>query len=114
MSRKKREKVNIVYSTNKDYEYEYDDESVETLPPDEQELKVFHDRKMRKGKSVTIVSGFEGDDDDLKDLGKYLKSKCGVGGSVKEGEIIIQGELRDKIAQLLIDKGYTQTKKAGG
>lgn len=114
MSKKKNRK-GVVYSTNPDFEYEYDqDEVLETLAPDQQVLRVFIDRKMRKGKEVTLVTGFVGTEMDLKDLGKFLKSKCGVGGSVKDGEIIVQGNQRDKVVQLLLDKGYTKTKKSGG
>ncbi len=112
MSKKKRQ--NIVYSTNPSYEYEEESEVVETLINSEQELKVFVDRKQRKGKSVTIISNFIGNNDDLNDLGKTLKSKCGVGGSCKDGEILIQGELKDKIFDLLIKLGFTETKKIGG
>ena len=111
----KNRRTGIVFSTNPDFEYQYDDnESEETLEPSAQKLRVMIDRKQRKGKEVTLVTGFIGNEDDLKDLGKFLKSKCGVGGSVKDGEIIVQGNQRDKVVQLLLDKGYTQTKKAGG
>ncbi len=117
MSKKnKKHRTGIVFSTNPDFDYEYNEENedIETLAPQQQKLKVLIDRKKRKGKEVTLVIGFEGTDDDMKDLGKYLKSKCGVGGSVKDGEILIQGNQRDKVVQLLIDKGYSQTKKSGG
>ena len=78
-------------------------------------IRVHLEKKHRGGKSVSIVRGLEDlSDDDLKDLGKLLKSKCGVGGSVKDGEIIIQGEHRDKIIKLLIEQGYAKIKKAGG
>jgi translation initiation factor 1 len=104
----------IVYSTKSDFEYEYDtpDEAT-TLAPQQQNLKVWLDRKMRKGKVVTLVTGFTGTDDDLKDLAKMLKTKCGTGGSAKDGEIIIQGDVRDKVMTLLMDEGY-KAKKAGG
>ena len=116
MSKKnKKDRLGIVFSTDPDFEYNYDDgQDEETLEPHQQKLKVLIDRKKRKGKEVTLVSGFIGTDDDLKELGKYLKTKCGVGGSVKDGEILIQGNHRDKIVDLLKDKGYRNTKKSGG
>jgi translation initiation factor 1 len=113
MSKNKKRK-NVVYSTNPDFEYEEEYDDVETLDPAEQELKVLIDRKQRKGKSVTLVSGFIGNEEDLKDLAKKLKSKCGVGGSAKNDEILIQGELKEKVYGLLLELGYTKTKKVGG
>lgn len=108
-------KKNIVYSTNKNFEYEDDfDEEMEPLSPDEQKLKVMIDRKQRKGKSVTLITDFVGTDADLQTLGKTLKQKCGVGGSAKDGEILIQGEHKDKIFDILLKMGYKQTKKVGG
>ena len=112
MSKKKRK--NIVYSTNPNYEYEEEYDDIETLPEGEQQLKVLIDRKQRKGKTVTMVVDFEGSDDDLKELAKVLKSKCGVGGSTKDNEIIIQGAFKDKVYDLLVNMGYTRTKKVGG
>ncbi len=110
----KKKKIGVVYSTNPDYDYDYEErEEMETLEPNQQKLRVFIDRKMRKGKEVTIVESFVGTESDLKDLGKTLKSKCGVGGSVKDGEIIIQGNQKDKVYDLLIKMGYTNTKKKG-
>ena len=110
----KKSKKNIVYSTNPNYSYDDDDEDLETLNPEEQYLKVMIDRKQRKGKSVTLITGFVGSDEDLKDLSKTLKSKCGVGGSSKNGEVLIQGEFKDKTYDLLIDMGFKHTKKVGG
>jgi len=110
----KKKKINVVYSTNPDYGFEYDeDELQETLSPNEQTLYVSIDRKQRKGKEVTLVEGFVGTPDDLKDLGKMLKSKCGVGGSAKDGEIIIQGNVREKVCALLEKEGYSVKKKGG-
>ena len=104
----------MVYSTNDDFSYDYDgDFEEETLPPAEQNLKVMLDKKSRGGKQVTLVDGFVGTEDDLKDLGKLLKSKCGVGGSAKNGEILIQGDFRDKVLQLLQKEGY-RAKRVGG
>ncbi len=110
----KKNKIGVVYSTNPDYEYDFEEkENVDTLEPGQQKLRIFIDRKMRKGKEVTIVESFVGSEEDLKDLGKTLKSKCGVGGSVKDGEIIIQGNQKDKVYDLLVKMGYTNSKKKG-
>lgn len=107
-------KKNVVYSTNPDFNYEYDEElEEETLDPEDQTLYVSIDRKKRAGKEVTLVEGFVGSEDDLKDLGKTLKSKCGVGGTAKDGEILIQGSFKDKIADLLQGMGYNVKKKGG-
>ncbi|MEQ8909685.1 MAG: translation initiation factor [Vicingaceae bacterium] len=103
----------VVYSTNSDFEYDDEEEQIETLPPQQQTLEVHIDRKNRGGKTATLVKGFVGADDDLNQLGKLLKSSCGVGGSVKEGEVIIQGEKRDKVMQVLQKKGY-KVKRVGG
>ncbi len=103
------------YSTDPDYEYQFDDEQgTETVAPHAQKLRVSIDRKKRGGKKVTLVSGFIGQEEDLKTLGKQLKAKCGVGGSAKDGEILIQGDQRNKIVQFLKDMGYSNTKKSGG
>ena len=114
MAKKNKKKSNVVYSTNPNFEYEEDQqENQSTLPNGEQLLYVSIDRKKRKGKEVTLIENFVGDQDDLKELGKDLKSKCGVGGTSKNGEIIIQGGFRDKIIELLNKIGY-QTKRKGG
>lgn len=107
-------KNNIVYSTNPNYKYDNDNEELDSLENKEQQLKVLIDRKQRKGKSVTLVTGFVGSYDDIKNLAKTLKSKCGVGGSSKDSEILIQGEFKEKVFELLIKMGYNKTKKVGG
>lgn len=110
----KKNRDGIVYSTDTDFTYNYSQENeVETLPPSRQNLKVMLDKKARGGKQVTLISGFVGKQEDLDVLAKKLKARCGVGGSAKDGEIIIQGDFRDKIVQLLGSEGY-KVKKVGG
>lgn len=107
-------RLNVVYSTNPDFRYETEaEEEIETLPPARQNLRVWLDRKQRAGKQVTLVKGFVGSDEDLRALAAMLKSRCGVGGSAKEGEIIIQGDFRDRVTELLVKAGY-KALKAGG
>ncbi|SHI93941.1 translation initiation factor [Bacteroides stercorirosoris] len=109
-----KERLNVVYSTNPDYNYEREDsEEQVSLEASRQKLRVQLDRKNRGGKVVTLVTGFVGTENDLKELGKLLKSKCGVGGSAKDGEIIVQGDFKQKVLELLKKEGYTQTKPVG-
>ena len=110
-----KDRLNVVYSTNPDFNYEMDDEEEQaTLQPSQQRLRVQLDRKNRGGKVVTLITGFVGTEDDLKELGKFLKSKCGVGGSAKDGEVIVQGDFKQKVLELLKKEGYTQTKPVAG
>jgi translation initiation factor 1 len=109
-----KDRLGVVFSTNPEFSYNKDHiEEAETLLPQQQNLKVFLDKKQRKGKMVTLITGFIGTEEDLKSLAKMLKTKCGVGGSAKDGEIIIQGNFRDKVMDLLQTDGY-KAKKAGG
>lgn len=111
---KKKQKKGVVYSTNPDFDYNYDDdEEMETLPPQQQNLKVHIEKKHRGGKTVVIIKDFIGSNDDLEALGKLLKTKCGTGGSVKDREIIVQGDCRDKIMLILEKEGY-KYKRVGG
>lgn len=111
---KKNKRVDVVYSTQKDFGYTYETpQESETLLPGNQFLTVGIDRKQRKGKPVTMIMGFVGTASDLKALGKEIKSKCGVGGSAKDGVIYIQGEVRQKVIDLLHNQGYT-AKSVGG
>ena len=101
----------VVFSTNPDYDYNYENESdEETLNPSAQKLRIYIDRKQRRGKEVTVVEGFVGEEEDLKDLGKKLKTTCGVGGSVKDGIILLQGDQRKKIGPFLEKLGFTHVK----
>lgn len=102
-----KKRLGVVYSTNENYDYNTGEENEEnTLPPEKQNLIISLDRKQRRGKSVSLISGFTGNSEDLNELGKELKKKCGTGGSVKDGEIIIQGDFRERIKELLEKEGY--------
>ena len=102
-----------VYSTNPNFVFDYGEEEVVTLEPAKQNLRIMLDKKQRAGKKVTLVTGFQGSDFDLAILGKELKSACGVGGSVKDGEVLLQGDFREKVLGILLQKGYTKTKISG-
>lgn len=105
-------RLGMVYSTNPDFEYRSDESPAEAaLPPAKQLLRVMLDRKHRGGKQVTLITGFVGSDDDLAALGKFLKGRLGVGGSSKDGEIIVQGDFRERVVELLQGQGYAKTKK---
>ena len=109
IDRKKR--VGVVYSTNPDFEYSDDSqEETEILPKDQQKLRLSMERAGRGGKTVTLVKGYVGSEEDINALCKQLKQKCGVGGSVNGGEIIIQGDHRQRLVEILKNEGYTQTK----
>jgi translation initiation factor 1 len=109
-----KDRLGTIYSTNPDFQYETTAESEsETLPPQQQNIRVQLDRKKRAGKSVTLITGFVGTDDDLKALAKILKTKCGVGGSAKDGEILIQGDFCNKVVEILKNEKY-KVKRSGG
>ena len=104
-------RLNVVYSTNPDFKYTTDEqEKSETLPKQQQKLRVSIEKNHRGGKTVTIVRNFIGSDEDMKELGRMLKTRCGVGGSTKHGEILIQGDFKQRVIEILKQEGYTQTK----
>jgi translation initiation factor 1 len=113
MSKQKNTK-GIVYSTDPDFQYEQQEEQKEETSFAQQKIYVSIDRKQRKGKEVTLVEGFVGSDEQLKDLAKLLKSKCGVGGTAKDGEIIVQGNHREKVIELLKQAGFGKVISKGG
>lgn len=96
----------IVYSTDPDFVYDNEEEEIPIVPPEQQNLRISLDKKQRKGKKVTLITGFQGPDEALKELAKALKIQCGAGGSAKDGEILIQGDFRTKVRDLLEKKGY--------
>lgn len=112
MGENKKTRKGVMYSTNPDFDYEYENEEQETLVNNDQQLKVCID-KHRAGKVAVVIKNFIGTTEDLKILGKTIKSKCGVGGSAKNGEIIIQGDIRDKVMEILKKEGYNY-KRVGG
>ena len=100
-----------MYSSTPDFNYTTDENEVaETLPKNQQQLRVSIEKTGRGGKTVTLIRGFVGKEEDLKELGRTLKAKCGVGGSVKDGEVLVQGEFKQRITELLKEEGYTQTR----
>ncbi|MDU1905649.1 MAG: translation initiation factor [Dysgonomonas sp.] len=106
-----KERLNVVYSTNPDYKYDTEEEEdVETVDHAKQLLRISLDKRNRKGKAVTLITGFIGTDDDLQTLAKLLKTRCGVGGSAKDGEILIQGDFRNKVLELLQKEGYAKAR----
>ena len=114
MSKKsKKNRINVVYSTNPNFEYEEEFDEVSSIPFSEQNLYVLVDRKNRGGKTVTLIKGFTGSDEDASDLAKKLKQKCGVGGGFKQGEIYVQGDHRNKVQQFLKDLGANVKFKGG-
>ena len=111
MKKKKPDSKGFVYSTDPDFHFEEEQNDIETFTPAQQKLKIRLDTRQRAGKAVTLIEGFMGKDEDLQKLGKKLKTFCGTGGSAKEGEIIIQGDQREKALQWLKNNGYSQSKK---
>ena len=104
-------RLNVVYSTNPDYQYiTNEEEEPDTLPKEKQPLRISLDKRNRGGKIVTLITGFVGKEEDLQELSKFLKVKCGVGGSAKENEMIIQGDFRTKVLELLRKEGYVKVK----
>ena len=103
--------MGFVYSTNPNFSFEEESKVTETIPPAQQKLKVRLDTKHRAGKAVTLIEGFTGKEEDAQELGKKLKSFCGTGGSVKDGEIIVQGDQREKVMQWFLKNGYKNVKK---
>lgn len=106
-----KDRLGVMYSTNPDFKYDTGDvEEDETLPNEKQPLRISLDKRNRGGKVVTLITGFVGNSDDLAALGKLLKTKCGVGGSAKDGEIIVQGDFRSKVLEILNKEGYTKSR----
>jgi translation initiation factor 1 len=114
--KKKNNSGGMVFSTNPDFNPDdfIENEEIESVSPEKQNLRVMLDRKQRKGKVVTLITGFKGTEEELQDLGKKFKNACGTGGTVKNGEIIIQGDFATRILDYLKDNGYSKTKRSGG
>ena len=109
-----KERSDIVYSTNPDFQYSYTEkEEALTLPKEKQLLRIALDKRNRGGKKVTLITGFTGNEENLQELGKLLKMKCGVGGSAKDGEILIQGDFRNRLLEILHREGYLKTRIIG-
>lgn len=114
MSKKNKPDTNgFVFSTNPNFKFEEEEQTIETIAPNQQKLRISLDTKKRAGKAVTLITGFVGTENDLEDLGKKLKNFCGTGGNAKDHEIIIQGDQREKVLQWLLKNGYNNSKKAG-
>lgn len=106
-----KDRLGVMYSTNPDFQYDKEEmEEESTIPKEKQLLRISLDKRNRGGKAVTLVTGFRGTTDDLTALGKFLKVKCGVGGSAKDGEIIVQGDLRPKVLEVLQKEGYVKSR----
>jgi len=117
MSKNKKHREGIVYSTDPDFNYNVFSNAfgtTEDVEKNKMQLRVVIDRKQRGGKEVTLVTGFQGNQEDLESLGKQLKTKCGVGGTAKDNEIVLQGNHKEKVIKWLIESGYTNTKGSGG
>jgi translation initiation factor 1 len=113
MSKNKKIPVGVMYSTDPDFEFDFNEEIIETLPNEKQNLKIQLDKKARAGKQVTLITGFVGTDEDIETLSKKLKNLCGCGGSAKDGEILLQGDFREKSVAWLLGQSY-KVKKVGG
>lgn len=111
MSKKKADSRGFIYSTDPDFHFEAENQSIESLAPAQQKLRIRLDTKRRAGKAVTLIEGFIGKEEDLAEMEKKIKTFCGTGGSAKDGEIIIQGDQRDKVMQWLVKNGYEKSKK---